>query len=200
MAHPPQRLVAAVLAALALLAPSLVQAQKPQVANALKYKPIQAGIDYDIPDEAAVKNCSLELFKAGKTSGWEVRDGDKTVLRRYLDTNADKQVDQWCYFKNGIEIYRDIDSDHNKNADQYRWLGTAGIRWAIDEDEDGHIDRWKVISPEEVSEEAVLALTSKDADRFKRLLLTPTELRDLGLGKEQAKQLARKLAGTASGY
>ena len=67
-------------------------------------------------------------------------------------------------------------------------------------DEDGRIDQWKVISPEEVSEEAVLALTSKDADRFKRLLLTPDELRDLGLGEEQAKQLAKKLAATASGY
>ncbi len=201
MAHlTPQRLIANLAAGLMLLAPGLASAAAPNVAAALKLKPIQKGIDYDIPTQAATVKCSLKTYKEGKTSGWEVRDSNNDVLRRYLDTNADNKVDQWCYFKNGIEVYRDIDSDHNRKADQYRWLGTAGTRWGVDTNEDGHIDRWKVISPEEVSEEVVLALASRDADRFKLLLLTGNELRDLGLGVAQAKQMATKLARTDRGY
>ena len=54
--------------------------------------------------------------------------------------------------------YRDIDSDFNKKADQYRWFQTSGTRWGIDKNEDGRIDSWKVISAPEVAEELVWAL------------------------------------------
>ncbi len=198
--HPQKWSVAALLVALGPLSPLAAPAATPPVSEALKLKPVQNQIDYDVPDKAAVEKCTLEPFKLDKLSGWEVRDGDGNVLRRYLDSNADNKVDQWCYFKNGVEVYRDIDGNHNRKADQYRWLGTAGIRWAIDSNEDGRIDSWKVISPEEVSEEVVLALSTRDASRFQRLLLTPAELRDLQLGEAQAKQLAQKLAQTAAGF
>lgn len=191
---------AALVATLALLLPGIAQAAKPRAADALKLTPVQAGIEYDIPAADEVENCRLEAYQNGKTSGWEVRGPNNQVLRRYLDTNADKKVDQWCYFRDGIEVYRDIDSNHNLKADQYRWLGTAGIRWGVDTDEDGKIDRWKSISPEEVTEEAVLAMRTKDADRFKLLLMTPEELRNLGLGEKQGKQLADKLSAAAGGY
>ena len=75
-----------------------------------------------------------------------VKTDGSQVLRRFLDTNGDNKVDQWCYFKDGIEIYRDIDANFNNKADQYRWLGTAGTRWGLDDDENGQIDSWKVIS------------------------------------------------------
>ncbi len=204
MANIPQKWAVAVvlgfLAALAPLAPALAQASKPPVSKALGLKPTQADVEYDVPDAATADKCTLETYKSGKVSGWEVRDPDGNVLRRYLDTNADNKVDQWCYFKNGIEVYRDIDSNFKGNADQYRWLGTAGMRWAIDEDEDGKPDSWKAISPEEVSEEVVLALSTKDVARFKRLLLTPEELRNLQLGDGQGKQLAKKIADSAAGF
>ncbi len=188
------------LAWLTLTTAGQVSAAQPDAAAALKLRPIQSGIDYDIPAQATIPKCSLKLYKEGKATGWEVRDPDGNVLRRYLDTNADKNVDQWCYFKDGIEVYRDIDSNHNRKADQYRWLGTAGIRWGVDTNEDGHIDRWKAISPEEVSEEVVLALRQRDADRFKLLLLTKDELRDLGLGATHARQLTKQLASANSGF
>ncbi len=193
--------VAAVFGLLAALAdPALAQTGKPPVSKALGLKPTQEDVEYDVPDQATADKCTLEPYKLGKTSGWEVRDPSGNVLRRYLDTNADNKVDQWCYFKNGIEVYRDIDSNFKGNADQYRWLGTAGIRWAIDSNEDGEPDSWKIISPEEVSEEVVLALTNKDVSRFKRLLLSPEELSSLQLGEEQGKQLAKKIADTAAGF
>ncbi|MGM0485540.1 MAG: redoxin domain-containing protein [Planctomycetota bacterium] len=181
--------------------PTLLGAKEPPVAEALKLKPVQEEwVTYDIPEAGEREQCTLKPYESDGVSGWEVRDGDNTVLRRYLDTNADNKVDQWCYFKDGVEVYRDIDTNHNRNADQYRWLGTAGTRWGVDDDEDGQIDRWKTISPEEVTEEAVLAMGSKDADRFRLLLLTPQELDALGLGEDQSTQLTEKLAATRENY
>ena len=202
---PQKRLVPAPLVPLVwlvLVSPALVaptRAAQPSVSEALKLKPIQSDIDYDLPDDAAAEKCSLNPINAGNVSGWEVRDGDGNVLRRFLDTNNDNKVDQWCYFKDGIEVYRDIDSDFNRKADQYRWLGTAGIRWALDTNEDGRIDQWKTISPEEVSEEVIAALGARDAVRFRRLLLTVDELKTLQLGDEQEKLLSKKIAETAAG-
>ena len=46
----------------------------------------------------------------------------------------------WCYFLDGLEVYRDIDSNFNGKADQYRWFHTAGTRWGTDKNEDGRID------------------------------------------------------------
>ena len=51
------------------------------------------------------------------------------ILRKFVDTNGDNIVDQWGYFNDGVEVYRDIDSNFNGKADQYRWLNTAGTRW-----------------------------------------------------------------------
>ena len=58
---------------------------------------------------------------------------DPPPLRRH---ERDNNVDQWCYYLDGLEVYRDIDSNFNKNADQYRWFHTAGTRWGVDKDED----------------------------------------------------------------
>ena len=69
----------------------------------------------------------------------------------------------------------------------------------IDANEDGRVDSWKAISPEEVSEELIAALSARDADRFRRLLLTEEELRSLQLGEPQSKELAKKVADATAG-
>jgi thiol-disulfide isomerase/thioredoxin len=109
-------------------------------------------------------------------------------------------VDQWCYFKDGIEIYRDIDSDFNGAADQYRWLGTSGTRWGIDKNEDGKIEQWKSISAEEVTIEIVEAVKLRDDDRFKKLLVSDTEMKMLGLGEDKGSQLATRLENARKGF
>ena len=86
----------------------------------------------------------------GETA-WVVTGPAGETLRQFVDSNADNKVDQWRYFRGGIEVYRDVDKDFDGKADQYRWLGTAGTRWGLDIDEDGEIDRWKSISPEEAT-------------------------------------------------
>ena len=94
----------------------------------------------------------------------------------------------------------DIDQDFNGKADQYRWLGTAGVRWGVDRDEDGELDRWKQISAEEVSAEIVRALADRDAERFARVLISDTEIEQLGLGAQQKTDLLKKTAAAKTGF
>ena len=122
-----------------------------------------------------------------------MEDPSGKLLRVFLDTNGDNTVDQWRYYKNGLEVYRDADTDFNRKADQFRWFHTSGSRWGIDDNEDGVIDSWKAISAEEVSAEAVAALSSGDTDRFMRLVITPEELKTLGLGAAKEKQLGENI-------
>ena len=122
-----------------------------------------------------------------------VEGPDGRVLRKFVDTNGDNVVDQWSYYKDGLEVYRDIDSTFKGKADQYRWFNTGGTRWGVDKGETGKIDSWKMISAEEVTAEVVAALAKQDVQRFARLLLTPDELRSLGLGKAKTDALAAKI-------
>ena len=46
------------------------------------------------------------LGRFGGISGFVVKSPSGEVLRRFLDTNGDNQVDQWCYFKDGIDVGR----------------------------------------------------------------------------------------------
>jgi thiol-disulfide isomerase/thioredoxin len=185
----------------ALLAcPAWAAAAKPTPVEALKLSPVQKDVEYDIPAAAEIARCVVDVETKGGLTGWVVRTESGQVLRRFLDTNGDNKVDQWCYYKDGIEIYRDVDADFNGKADQYRWLGTAGTRWGLDDNEDGRIDTWKVISAEEVTEEVVGALRDRDSARFSRLLLTPAEIKSLGLSGKQQEELAAKTAAAARNF
>jgi len=164
------------------------------VEQALELTPVQKGIEFDSPAAADVSKCTISAQRTGGSVGWVVKDPDGAVLRKFLDTNADNVVDQWSYHKDGLEVYRDIDSDFNGKADQYRWFHTAGTRWATDRDEDGKIDAWKAIAAEEVTAEVVAALALGDAKRFTRVVLTDSELKSLGIGPEKAKELSKRLA------
>lgn len=174
------------LAPLPLVAP-------PTVAQALKLAPLQKGIDYDRPTEAQQAGCKVESAAEIGQRGWIVRDEANKTLRRFVDSNGDDKLDQWCYYKDGVEVYRDIDSDGDERADQYRWLGTAGTRWGLDPDEDGRIDSWKTISAEEVTAEIVAAVRDKDAARFAAVLLRKEDLDSLGVAAGQRTELERRI-------
>lgn len=169
------------------------RAAAPSVADALKLKPVQDGVDYDTPAAAQVKDCTIKAEKINGKVAWVVRGPDGKVLRQFSDSDGDNRVDRWCYFRDGLEVYRDLDANYNDKADQYRWFHHAGMRWGVDRDEDGTIDSWKMISAEEVAEEVVEALTTGDAKRFERLLLTAKELKQLGLSKTLEDKLAKSL-------
>lgn len=185
---------------LALGSPLLLAAEKPTVDFALQLAPIQSDIEFDRPSDAEAKECTIDAEAEKEATSWVVRSPAGVILRKFQDTNGDNKVDHWCYFKDGIETYRDIDSDFNGKADQYRWLGTSGIRWGRDENEDGRIDQWLTISPEEVTAEVIASLRDRDTQRFTRLLLTSDELQTLGLGKGYTDDIERKLTSAAKDF
>ncbi len=175
-------------------------AAKPTPQAALELAPVQRDVPYDRPAKEQLEKCTVESLAAEGLTGWIVRDANGIILRRFVDTNQDNKLDLWAYFREGIEVYRDVDSNFNSKADQYRWLGTAGSRWGLDENEDGRIDSWKTISPEEATAEVVAALRDRDEARFKRLLLSDSELAALGLGESQSADVKRKLEAARSGF
>jgi thiol-disulfide isomerase/thioredoxin len=169
-------------------------ATNPTAEQALKLTPVQKGVDYDRPSPEEAARCKIYPKKIDGHVGWIVESAEGTMLRRFIDTNGDNMVDQWSYFKDGVEVYRDIDSNFNGKVDQCRWFNTGGSRWGISKNEDGVIDYWKSISAEEVAAEAIAALASSDVQRFARLLPTAAEIKALGLGETRGAQLREKIA------
>jgi len=169
-------------------------AARPSAVNALRLVPVQKDVDYDRPAAADVAKCKIAAKKIAGQVGWIVEGPDGMILRRFMDTNGDNTVDQWSYYKGGLEVYRDIDANFNNKTDQHRWFHTSGTRWGLDRNEDGEIDAWKSISAEEVSAEIIAALARRDAARFKRLVLLPGEINSLGLGKEKAAAISKRIA------
>lgn len=171
-----------------------------QVVKALSYAPRQSSIAFDKVTDQEIDSCTGKYETRNGFEGLVIYGSNGQPLRRFADSNGDRQVDQWCYYKDGIEVYRDVDSDFNGAADQYRWLGTAGTRWGIDSNEDGKIDQWKSISAEEVTIEVVEAIKTRDEERFRKLLVTDTELKELGLGEDKGDQLTSRLASAKKDF
>ncbi len=172
----------------------------PSVADALELMPVQPQVPFDSPQAEDVEKCTIKPAKVNGATAWIIRGPNGDLLRRFTDSDGDNVVDTWSYFRDGLEIYRDIDSDGSGKADQYRWFHGAGARWGIDEDEDGSIDRWKLISAEEVAEEVVEALRTHDKARFQRLVITEREIQKLELGATQASQLAERSAAATAKF
>lgn len=193
--------VASVTVSLAFVFDSGVLLAAPPSADvALGLKPVQADVPYQKPTAEEAARCKVADIKDGTGTGWSVETADGVMLRRFIDTDGDKKVDLWCYYDQGFEVYRDVDADRNGKADQYRWLGTAGTRWGLDDNEDGKIDRWRQISAEEVTAEVIAAFATGDAARFSRLLATSDDLKSIGLGDAMQSRLAKKIEAAPAAF
>ncbi len=179
---------------------AMTHAAPPTAEAALGLNPVQSDVSFQKATADEATKCVVADIREGTWTGWTVETADGIRLRRFVDTDGDKKVDLWCYYDQGIEVYRDIDADHNGKADQYRWLGTAGTRWGLDDNEDGKIERWRQISAEEVTAEVISSLATKDATRFDRLLATDAELQSIGVGEAMLKQLTNKTAAARAGF
>jgi TolA-binding protein len=210
----PKSLVAAGIAAASFLSTgateTFAQADKKfsddQIATALTYKAKQPGVDYDFkvqgkPSAEQVKNAQMQASaqKFGK-SGYVLADSTNRVIRVLLDSNKDRKLDYFSYYKDGVEVYREVDTDYDTEPNEYRWMGSAGTRWGIDRNQDGEIDQWKVISAEEVAYEVFMAIKNRDDSRYMRLLMTNEEFRSLGLTGDIAKDAAARLDKARKGF
>ena len=175
-------------------------AAQPSVEYALGLVPFQKEVDCDRPTAEEAKNATIKMEKEGGLNAWVVRGPRGEVLRSFADTNGDRVVDRWSYYKDGVEVYRDIDSNHNAKADQARWLNSAGTRWGIDEDENGTIDTWKMLSAEEATAQVVAAIATRDPAVFTRLLPTREELEAAGFEDPLLTELVGRIAASAKGF
>lgn len=166
-------------------------AKKSAATQILEFKPTQLGVDYDTPtDPAAIEACKLETTSdpKKKSFSYTLRDGQGKLLRRFSDTNGDRNLDQWSYYQDGFEVYRENDLDGDKSLDECRWLNAGGTRIATVEG--GQIKGWKQISAEEASKVLVQALVSGKVALLDTILATPEELQAAGLAPEDAAKVA----------
>ena len=101
------------------------------------YKPRQAK-DAVFSQPKSLTFLDLKITK----TGFEVTDQAGNTLRRFLDTNQDKDLDTWIYFNLGRETYRDVDRNHDGRADESHFTAGDKIRIGIDKDQDGTIESW----------------------------------------------------------
>ncbi len=169
-------------------------APPPSVEITMQFTPRQRDVDYEIPTPAEYPKCKVDAERNGKSFTWVVFGPEGQVLRRFVDSDGDNKFDQWRYYRHGIEVYRDMDTNANGKPDQARWLNLGGSRWGIDANEDGRLEQWRVLSAAEASRVAIQAMTTGDTSLMQTLMVTPADLQSLGVNS----QLAAKILETAA--
>ncbi len=166
------------------LTPLAASAQsKPR--DLLKLVPTFSGVDCDTPtDAAAIDACKVEnvLNAKGQNIGYALRDGQGKLLRKFVDTDANKHLDQWSYYQDGFEVYREVDLDGDRRLDECRWLNQGGSR--VGTVKGRKIVAWKQISAEEASKVFVQALTTGNLELLESVMATPGELTAAGVPKD----------------
>jgi hypothetical protein len=173
------------------VAPALAGAQSSYTPAFIleKFRPTQKGVDYDTPTEkAAVDACKVEkvLDAQQKPIGIALRDGQGKLLRRFVDANGKAGMDQWSYYQDGFEVYRDVDLNDDLKVDESRWLNSGGTRIAAVQG--GKITGWRRLSAEEASKVLAQGLLTGDLALLETVLATPAELEALGLPEGLVKQ------------
>jgi hypothetical protein len=155
-------------------------------ADLLKFRPHQPGINYTTPSSQEQTSCKVDLVR-GQDGGsaWVLRDGQGRILRKFIATAGHKHADVWCYYLDGVEVYREL----GERPNEFRWLNSAGCKWGVDSDQDGRIDTWKVISAEEVSQEVLQAVVTKDLARLQALWISDAEMKSLELPAAEITRL-----------
>lgn len=191
-----------VIGVFALLAASPAFGQKYKASDIIAgFKPSFAGVEYDTPTAAAeLDACKLDMLP--NDAGWEVKDGQGKLLRRFVDTDGKvskrdkdprptKHIDQWSYYRDGFEVYREIDSDDDGVLDAVRWLNQGGTR--IANVRGNRLAGWTRLSPEEATKVFVTALVTRDAALLESVLVTSEELKSLGMPAAAIAQAAEGL-------
>ncbi len=185
-------------ASLAVLAPAVAGAQQAPANNAaakyvkilIESKPTQKGVEYESPVDAnAVAACKYEdvLDAKGSKIGFALRDGQGKLLRRFVDVDGSGKLNQWSYYQDGFEVYRERDLNRDKTVDECRWMNGNGTRIAR------VINNklvWIRISAEEASKILVQALATGDAELLESIMATAEDMVSLGLPREEIDRVA----------
>ena len=182
---------------LAGFAPALTLAADITVEQMLKFSPAIKGVEYEIPtDPAAIAACKVEPLPdgKGKVLGWALRDGQGKLLRKFVNLRASIKLDQWSYYQDGFEVYREVDLTDDNSLDEARWLNAAGTRVAkvapvAAKDHKAKVASWSRLSAEEASKVLVQALVQGDTDLLETVMATSAELEALGVPKSETDRV-----------
>jgi thiol-disulfide isomerase/thioredoxin len=163
---------------------------------ALKQNPRQPGVSVSTPTPDQVPRCKVTPLSNPKVPGYLVTDGDGKPVRQFVSYD-NKNFNIISFYTDGVESYREVYPPQPGEAYQFRWLGPNGSKWGLDRNRDGVIDDWGVISPEEVSQELLKAVIARDAKRLEALLITPDQLKALGLPAADVERMRARAAGAA---
>ena len=186
----PARRLAVAAALLGGLA-TTASAQVP-LESAMGLKPRQPDVPHDTLTAEQMKQSAIRQQRFNEGTGYIVTGPDGQTLRELVDTTKDDRLNEFRYFQLGLETYREVDTNGDGRPDDYRWFNTAGTRWGVDTNRDFKIDRWKRISAEEATREAVLAMAAGDAARLQAVMFNEQDAKTLGLSPELASQMLER--------
>ncbi|MEZ6128366.1 MAG: thioredoxin-like domain-containing protein [Planctomycetaceae bacterium] len=192
--HPARLLLTACL----LVTATTTYGQVPSAEQILnQFRPTHRDVEYDTPEPKDFESCKVDIERDKGSAGFVVYGPAGQVLRRFTDTNGDNKADLFRYYRMGLEVYRDIDSDKNEKPDQHRWMNWGGMRWGVDRNEDGRIDEWKILSAQEAARVAIEAMIQGDMAALSTVLVNADDVQQLGVSDELAKELMASVADPA---
>lgn len=166
------------------------------------FKPSQPGVEYESPaDKDAIAACTVDFVQSpqGAKIGFALRDKQGKFLRKFVDANGNGKLDQWSYYQDGFEVYREIDLDNDLSIDECHWINQGGTRIATVKQ--GKVTGWKRLSAEEASKVLVQGIVLGRSDMITSVFVTPEELAAQGIpqaeidrASEDAKKRAEAIA------
>jgi thiol-disulfide isomerase/thioredoxin len=162
------------------------------------FRPMQkdVAVDYDTPaDKPAIDACKVESIP----TGYALRDAQGRLLRRFVDTNGKKDaqgkthLDRWSYYKDGFEVYREVDLDEDGSLDECLWLNSGGSKVA--KVQGNKIVGWSRLSAEEASRVLVQGLVGGNARVIETLMATPEDLAALGVPAAEVERAKKARDG-----
>jgi hypothetical protein len=181
----------------------------PTVQQMLSFHPRCEGVAIGTPTAQDEATCRVESVKgAGVGGGYLLRDPQGRPLRRFYNSRFTSvsdgtKIDVWSYYKDGVEVYRETASKNGEGPDQFRWLNADGSKWGeghVDAAGHAHIDAWKTISPEELSQEILQAVIAKDFGRLEPLFVSEADARALGLPAQETARIQDLHKGAAAKF
>lgn len=160
----------------------------------LAYRPVQPDVEIDQPEPAEIAKCVAKNERGNGSAGYVLMNPAGQVLRRFADSNGDGKADLYRYYRMGLEVYRDVDTNKNGKPDQFRWMNWGGTRWGVDNNEDGKIDTWRILSAQEAARIAVEALIRGDGAALQSVMLNNEDIRTIQVSADTAKQLQESVA------